>query len=70
MDEELELLKKEIELFLETISLYKGDRIISFDKSVEDHNKKWIKEKMMQIKSGNVDEKLLDKAIDELYPYY
>ena len=65
----IEAYEKEIEIFLATMSIFKGTRIMNDNNPNEKENKKFIKTKFLQMKSGNIDEKILDKAIDELYPY-
>ena len=65
----LELYKKEIELFLSTLGIYKGDKEINKNEQLNAENKKFIKEKMMKIHSGNFDEDVLNMAIDQLLPY-
>ena len=64
-----EIYKKEIEIFLGTMGVVKGDKIINTDTTLNKENAKFIKEKMLQLKSNNCDEKILDKAIEELLPY-
>lgn len=61
--------KKQIEFFLATLDIYKGTNIINNDKKLNLENKQFIKDKMLQMNANNVNEKLLDIAIDELLPY-
>ncbi len=65
----VEMYKKEIEEYLTTLSIYKGEKIINKDKQLNAENFRFIKRMFIRMKSGNVDEKLLDKAINELLPY-
>ena len=65
----IELYKQELELFLSTLSIFKGTSIINKDERLNAENRKFIKNKFIKIKSGNVDEATLDAAIDELLPY-
>ena len=69
MDLALEGYKKEIEIFLATMSIFKGTRVMNNNKLNEEQNKRFIKTQFIQMHSDNVDEKTLDRAIDELYPY-
>ena len=69
MREIIELCKKEIELFLATLSIFKGNKVINSDKALNAENKEFIKKKFTQLKSGNINEEVLDIAIDELLPY-
>ena len=65
----IELYKKELEIFLATLDIKKGSEIVNIDKKLNEENSRFLKMKYIQMKSGNVDEKLLDIAIDELMPY-
>ncbi len=65
----IELYKKELEFFLSTLGISKSTIIINKDKKLNDENSQFIKQKYIQIKSGNVNVKLLDIAINELIPY-
>lgn len=65
----IELYKKEIELFLAPLHIVKGETIINTEANLNDQNKAFIKQKMNEIKAGNFDKDLMDKAIDELLPY-
>ena len=69
MTELVDLYKKELEIFLSTLSIYKGDGIINTDETLNEENRRFIKEKFIRLKSGNVDESVLDKALDALIPY-
>lgn len=69
MKEIIELYKKEIELFLATLSIFKGNKVINSDKTLNAENKEFIKQKFTQLKSGNINEVALNIAIDELLPY-
>ena len=69
MRETIELYKKELEFFLATLSIFKGNKVINSDKALNAENKEFIKKKFTQLKSGNVNEAALDIAIDELLPY-
>ena len=69
MKEIIELYKKEIELFLATLSIFKGHKVINSDKTLNAENKEFIKQKFTQLKSGNINEVALNIAIDELLPY-
>ena len=64
----IELYKKEIEVFLATLGIFKGKVIVNKDKKLNENNSQFIKEKFIQMRSGNVNEKLLDIAINELMP--
>lgn len=65
----IELYKKEIEVFLSTLGIFKGKVIVNKDKKLNENNSQFIKKKFIQMRSGNVNEKLLDIAVDELIPY-
>lgn len=69
MKEIIELYKNEIEIFLATLSIFKGNKVVNLDKTLNAENKAFIKKKFTQIKGGNIKEEALDKAIDELLPY-
>ncbi len=69
MREIIELYKKEIEVFLATLSIFKGNKVINSDKTLNAENKEFIKQKFTQLKSGNINEVALNIAIDELLPY-
>lgn len=69
MREIIELYKKEIEVFLATLSIFKGNKAINSNKELNVENKEFIKQKFTQLKSGNVNEEALNLAIDELLPY-
>lgn len=69
MRETIELYKKELEFFLATLSIFKGNKVINSDKALNAENKEFIKKKFTQLKSGNVNEVALNIAIDELLPY-
>ncbi len=69
MRETIELYKKELEVFLATLSIFKGNKVINSDKTLNAENKEFIKKKFTQLKSGNVNEVALNIAIDELLPY-
>lgn len=65
----LEIYKKEIEVFLATMGIYKGDKIINNNPEINAENKKFIKSHMEKMFSGNLNVGILNKAIDELLPY-
>lgn len=69
MRETIELYKKELEVFLATLLIFKGNKVINSDKALNAENKEFIKKKFTQLKSGNVNEVALNIAIDELLPY-
>lgn len=69
MRETIELYKKELEFFLATLSIFKGNKVINSDKALNAKNKEFIKQKFTQLKCGNVNEAALNIAIDELLPY-
>ena len=69
MKEIKELYKKEIELFLETLNIYKGNKIVNTNIELNKQNFEFIKQKMKRIHYNNYDEKILDEAINELLPY-
>lgn len=69
MKELLEIYKAEIEIFLGTMGVFKGNKVININPTDNEENKKFIREKILQLHSGNVDEKVLNEAIDELLPY-
>ena len=72
MNEEdlIELIKGELLLFLGTMHIEISDtKDENLDTTIEEENKRFIKNKFLQIKSGNVREDLLDRALDEIYPY-
>lgn len=65
----LEVYKKEIEIFLATMGIFKGDKIINNNSKANAETKEFIKKQMQKMFSGNLDEDILNKAIDELLPY-
>lgn len=65
----IELHKKDIETFLKTLKIYKSETMAYIDESIKEENIKFIKKEMTRIYAGNVNERLLDQAINELYPY-
>lgn len=65
----LEIYKKEIEVFLATMGIYKGDKIINNNPEINAENKEFIKSHMQKMFSGNLNVGILNKAIDELLPY-
>lgn len=65
----IELYKKELEIFLATLDIKKGSEKVNNDKKLNEENHRFLKMKYIQMKSGNVNETLLDIAIDELMPY-
>ena len=69
MNEIKELYKKEIELFLGTLDIYKGNKIVNTNAEINKKNFEFIKQKMKRIHQDNYDEKVLNEAINELLPY-
>lgn len=69
MENLLELYKKEIEVFLATMGIYRSDKVINERAEMDDRNREFIKKQMLKIFAGNRDIDLLNKAIDELLPY-
>lgn len=65
----IELYKKELEVFLATLGIFKGQEIVNKDQGLNEDNSRFIKQKYIQMKSGNVNVKILDIAINELMPY-
>lgn len=65
----IELHKKDIETFLKTLKIYKSETMAYIDESIKEENIKFIKKEMTRIYAGNVNERLLDQAINELYPH-
>ena len=65
----LEAYKKEIEAFLATMGIYKGDKIKNNNPEINAKNKEFIKKHMQKMFSGNLNVGILHKAIDELLPY-
>ena len=65
----IEIYKKQILIFLRTMNIYLGDTIVNVDERLNHINKDFIKKKMNQIYSGNLNENELNAAIDELMPY-
>ena len=65
----IELYKKELEVFLATLGIFKGQEIVNKDQELNEDNSRFIKQKYIQMKSGNVNVKFLDIAIKELMPY-
>lgn len=63
------LYEKEIEIFLNTMGIFKGNKIINTDFDKNSRNKEFIIQKMTKIKCGNVDAAILEKAVDNLLPY-
>lgn len=69
MKEIKEIYRAELEVFLSTLGVFVGDKKISLNKRLNEENRKFIKEKFIILKSGNVDEEILDLAISEILPY-
>ncbi|MCR4661625.1 MAG: hypothetical protein K5765_06455 [Clostridia bacterium] len=65
----IEKYKKELEEFLSTLGIFKSTVIVNRDKKNYEENAQFIKKMYIRMKSGNVDIKLLDIAINELIPY-
>ena len=61
--------EKKIEIFLGTLNIRKSNSIVNTDKKLNEENKQFIKQKMLQMYANNLDEKLLDIAIDNLLPF-
>mgnify|MGYP007121295324 CR=1 FL=1 len=61
--------KKQIEILLRPLYIVKVDTVVNKDSETNAKNKNFIKEKMNRIYGANVDEKLMNQAIDELLPY-
>ena len=70
-EEELfELVKGELLLFLGAMNIGMADtRDENLDETIEEENKRFIKNKFLEMKAGNVRQDLLDRAIDEVYPF-
>ncbi|MBR2013190.1 MAG: hypothetical protein IJ995_03130 [Clostridia bacterium] len=66
MKELIELYKREIALFLGTLNIHIGDYQAHTVSNNSEADKKFIKEKFINMKSGNVNEEALNKALDEL----
>lgn len=69
MDDLLVIYKKELEMYLATLSIFVGDKIVNIDQKLNEENRQFIKKKFFQLKANNVDEAVLDLALDELLPY-
>ena len=72
MNEEdlIELIKRELLIFLGTMNIIMADtKDGNLDMTIEKENKEFIKRKFLEINAGNVRKDLLDKAIDDIYPY-
>lgn len=54
----VELYKKELEVFLATIGIFEGEKRINTNEQLNNENKAWLKKKFIQLKSGNVDERI------------
>lgn len=67
--EVIDLYKKDLEVFLATLGIFKGKVIVNKDKKLNEENSRFIKNKYIQMKSGNVNKELLDIATNELIPY-
>ena len=65
----VEIYKKELEVFLATLDIYKGNVPINNDEKLNAENKEWMKKQFIRIKGGNVEESALNQALDELWPY-
>ena len=65
----LEIYKKEIEVFLGTMGIYKGDKIINNDLAINAENKGFIKKYMQKMFADNLNIDMLNQAIDEILPY-
>lgn len=65
----LEVYKTEIEIFLATMGIFKGDKIINDNSEINAENKEFIKSHMQKMFSHNLNVGILNKAIDELLPY-
>lgn len=67
--EHINLYKKQIEIFLRISGIYISDQKQEYTPEQSEENRKFIKEIALRMWSGNVNEEILDKAIDELLPY-
>lgn len=65
----IELYKKNIEMLLSTLNIFKCETKVNINERIKEENIKFLKKEMLKIYSGNCNEKLLEKAINELYPY-
>ena len=65
----IEIYKKEIEVFLGTMSIHKGDKIINNNSAINAENKEFIRKYMQKMFANNLNVDILNKAIDELLPY-
>lgn len=62
----IEIYKKEVVLFLSTLNIHIDDYRPHARTNNYEADKKFIKEKFINMKSGNVNEEALNKALDEL----
>ncbi len=65
----IEIYKKEIENFLGTMGIYKGNKIINNNPAINAENKEFIKKYMQKMFANNLNIDILNKAIDEMLPY-
>ena len=65
----LEVYKREIEIFLATMGIFKGDKIINNNSKANAETKEFIKKHMQKMCSSNLNDDVLNEAIDELLPY-
>lgn len=61
--------EKEIELFLGTMGIFKGNRAYNTNFDKIKSNRDFIINKMIKIKAGNIDRVALEKAVDNLLPF-
>lgn len=69
MEEIKQLYILEMTLHLKLLGITKHDYIVNQPECLEEDFKKDLKKYMLRMKSGNVDEKILDQAIAEIVPF-
>ena len=63
------LYEKEIEVFLATMGIFKGIKANNYGEEILEDNFNFIFNKMVQLKSGNVDTDALKEAINNILPF-
>ena len=61
--------EKELEMFLSTLSIYKGDKVVNVNLIINEENRNFIKKQFIRMKGGNIEESILDEVLDEMLPY-
>lgn len=64
-----EVYMKEIEVYLEILGITKQNHVVNHPECISDVFQKDLKNRFLRMTSGNVDEEILNQAIEEIVPY-